>query len=217
MSSRCFALDDSVRSPSEAPYTAAAMPAGPPPTMRVSYSARPGRLQARCSAIARLRSRSRFRRPGATGQSSSPGASGQRYARSSYSGVSQSKVIWLRPRNAASRCTRGPTGVRASWPGTSAARRQYPGTRRCVPPRARPRLRESGPAAAGVILRRPVNDARRFRGPIAAMKGLPKAIGTSPKIWPADRFPIVRSTPSNRLVTSMLPHSTANRARCSPS
>src|SRR4030095_14591591 len=49
------------------------------------------------------------------------------------------------------------------------------------------------------------------------MNGPPSAIGTSPKILPGIRQPIVRSMPSIRLVTSILPERTANSARSSPS
>jgi len=41
-------------------------------------------------------------------------------------------------------------------------------------------------------------------------------IGTSPKICPGTRLPMMRSMPSMTLVTSMRPASTTNNERSSP-
>src|SRR5262249_104460 len=91
----------SVRSPSDAPYTAAARPAGPPPTMTKSYSVDRAVVcsPSRCATSRNGGRESRVPsgKPSA-GPASSDVQRGQRVASSVDSGVSQSKTTWLRPR-----------------------------------------------------------------------------------------------------------------------
>ena len=206
-----------VRSPSDAPYTAAARPAGPPPMITVSYSVAARRcLQAERARPGRAPSveRAPCRRPGAAPGNRSSVGGGSGPARRQLGRVGRQPVEWksgcARGTGATSRRRRpsgadhhharlGRLGRDALQPSDAARAPARPPSRRR--PATTPRRRST----AGVD----AQHARRLRSAVAAGNVVPSAIGTSPKIVPGSRQPSVRSTPSNILTTSILPERTA--------
>ena len=142
-----------VRSPSDAPYTAAARPAGPPPMIIVSYSTSRALV---CNPSSRATSRvlglvatvpSASR---STGQSASPGGAPCHMSAScGASGVSQSKLIWLRARNRRSSVQApshfGPIMVARAFGGSAVMPCNPPSRSRASAPI---RVEKSGEAAA---------------------------------------------------------------------